>query len=835
MFGSILASTRQKEFVTISVVALTGIVLASALVRYYLFGMSFLRELTTDNQDQFKCHGLLNSGRWLDANLRNWQPPNCVMHMYDSKDTQTCFRGKRIVFTGDSVVRETFWAMARQMESSAKLPVPKESEKHSDIHVTVSDDIHMDFYWDPYMNSTGLKTVFQGADNAVQPDIVVVGTGLWHAKNLGENGFRVWKNTIDDLAMISHERHQTGTSSELTIFLPLLEPNYPHLSDSRRAITPEELARMNGYLEELSAKRFANVALSFKEMVSGASPEISHEDDGLHLVGAVTAAQSQVLVNLRCNDHLEKKFPFDKTCCAKYPLPNSIQLLFFGLVLIAIPIVYHYQLNGLTRAYIPSESTLLALLALGWVLVYAYQVDRTHLFGKEHKQFSFIAFWVSVFGTLALGYVTATTSEKDQPFLNRDQTDEWKGWMQILILIYHYLGASKISGIYNIIRVLVAMYLFMTGFGHTIFFYKKADYSFKRVMAVLMRLNLLNVVLAYTMDTDYLFYYFSPLVSFWFGVVWITMWVKHERNSDLRFLGIKFLISAVTTTILIKTPGVLEFLFSILRIVARIKWEPAEWRFRLGLDMWIVYIGMIVAMVFVKSAELTGSVHWTRIRSIGLIASAVIIPLFLVFEISLSSKFTYNRWHPFISSLPILGFIILRNATSKLRNTYSTAYAFIGRCSLETFILQFHIWLGADTRGILIVIGPSQWRWLSFGIGTIIFIFMSWKLAAVTGTITDWIIGSQKKTVSSVDVPLVAQLPEEEKLESGTKEEGEDSVEELPPPVSSVRQLLFQEKLVRVVGILWEDLRVRAGTIIFILWLLNIVPPFQVRANKIYP
>jgi hypothetical protein len=367
-----------------------------------------------------------------------------------------------------------------------------------------------------------------------------------------------------------------------------------------------------------------------------------------------------------------------------------------------------------------------------------------------HKHFdssTFTVLMVLFLGVAGLGTLQGH-GDGGGDFMNRDQTDEWKGWMQVIILIYHFMGASGTSGIYNVVRVLVAAYLFQTGYGHFKFFYKKADFGLARVLNVLVRLNFLTFVLQYLMDTDYLSYYFTPLVSFWFAVVYATMYLGHAHNKNGVFVVVKIAMAGVVTTALIHIPGALEACFEALRLVFAVDWDAAEWRFRLSLDGFIVYVGMLCALANIKCLEhkWTSRPVFARVKTGALVASGVALVWYFWFELTRKDKFTYNSSQSYVSWLPILAFVFLRNATARLRNTSSRFFVFIGKISLELFIGQFHMWLAGDTKGLLVVLPQRAWVvssaigwYTNLAVSTVLFIFVSYYLSQTTGELTRWI------------------------------------------------------------------------------------------------
>lgn len=495
---------------------------------------------------------------------------------------------------------------------------------------------------------------------------------------------------------------------------------------------------------------------------------------GQHVKHGIADTRANILLNLRCNAKLDriKPYPYKRTCCTDYGIKPLTQLgiVALGIIYLVACLVgeildlYHDRSEphwGLFNMKV--GSFILALLM-------CYYADRTQMMAKGEKLWLPIDFAVLCAPCIAILLLTIRrsrspismdmsllTKETNESFLSRHQTEEWKGWMQAVILIYHWTGAIKGSkSIYILIRLCVAAYLFQTGYGHTLYFVRKNDFSFRRVATVLLRLNVLSCSLAYVMDTDYMFYYFSPLVSFWFLVVYATMAVGGKRfNSDPQIVLSKICISGLLISAIFMCTPFTQFVFGLLKTVFNIQWSYETWQYRVTLDMFIVYAGMLTAVVHNEMKQT--SVH-LGLRII--LAFAGLFVTMYYFKSTLHLRHSvYKTWHPLVSFIPIIAFITLRNISATIRNYHSKAMAWLGRCSLETYILQYHILMAADTEGVLIVDGlfgdgtvlGDRWRTLIIIVP--LFLWVSNAAAISTGYVVELIMDSseddEEKSTSS--------------------------------------------------------------------------------------
>jgi len=729
--------------------------------------VSFLRWSWSVYSDPLHCVALVTQGQWIGPHRTNWQPQGCMLHTYTSKDASTCFKDRSSIFIGDSITRTLFFSFIHLLDPSLPDAVPANGDRHADYHYISAQGSDLSFFWDPFLNSSNTKNLL-GPTSPTSPYLVILGSGLWYLRyHESSGGLAQWQtNTRDILKSIS-----TRSPSEHLILLPIEKLVHSKLSQERaETMRTADIDAMNAELKNqlslFTPRSTVDGNTSYPVIFPSVFNDLldpSETEDGLHYSKPTVLQQANILLNRICNDILPKTYPIDKTCCRAYPRPSGPQIFFLVVIGFLGPaVLFLRRVKVMPSVIDDTQSPIPAwhIAVIGGCAVLLYLADRSHLFSKEQKQFEPVLFTAALLLTLAVGLLRLETG-KDQSFLNRKQTDEWKGWMQIIILIYHYLGASKISGIYNPIRVLVASYLFMTGYGHCSFYLKKADFGFLRVAQVLTRLNLLTLVLAYAMNTSYFDYYFAPMVSFWFLVIYVTMLCGARFNDNDWILIGKLVASGVIVQGFINTPFLFDNFLQLLRSYANISWSKKEVLFRLNLDLWIVYVGMLCAVLFrrIKATKMADQEHWHTVRLAGMSLSAFGLCWFMYFQLSQPSKFTYNKWHPLISWIPILSFIILRNATSRLRATWSTVYAFVGTCSLETFIIQFHFWLAADTKGILLMLPGTTWRPLNVVLTTTSFVWISHQVAGSTTHLTDWICGVFKEQLphTSSPSPLVDQ------------------------------------------------------------------------------
>ena len=400
---------------------------------------------------------------------------------------------------------------------------------------------------------------------------------------------------------------------------PQYAENNPRVADGND-VAPEVIFALQKWLVDHDHLNGFPLLQSFLALVQGQPGTIIDPGNtGFHVIDSVADIKANILLNARCNAKLDRKqgYPYDRTCCTDYGSMPLVQMLLLALAVAYLVMCIFNEIQHLRG----TESVCYDAINLDvgmfvTALLACYWTDRTQVFAKGSKAFISSEFsalcLIAAIATLTTftrtlpprakpGQVASTNVLADAKPLSRDQTDEWKGWMQAVILIYHWTGASRILGIYIGVRLLVAAYLFQTGFGHAVFFVSKKDFSFQRVASVLLRLNLLSCALPFVMHTEYMFYYFAPLVSFWFLIIYGIFALGSHYNDNPRALLAKCGIAIFICPGLVLWTPLMDWTFNLLRVLFHIEWDLYEWKFRLGLDGLIVYIGVLMGIISVQT------------------------------------------------------------------------------------------------------------------------------------------------------------------------------------------------------------------------------------------
>jgi hypothetical protein len=117
-------------------------------------------------------------------------------------------------------------------------------------------------------------------------------------------------------------------------------------------------------------------------------------------------------------------------------------------------------------------------------------------------------------------------------FLSRAQANEWKGWMQVAFVAYHYTNAQDV---YVPIRWCVSAYVWLTGFGNGVYFWASADFSPKRFVQQIWRMNFLAALLAMATNTAWIDYYFVALATVHFVLIFISLGIARLLGKCLKW------------------------------------------------------------------------------------------------------------------------------------------------------------------------------------------------------------------------------------------------------------------------------------------------------------
>lgn len=282
------------------------------------------------------------------------------MHHYDAADITQCLPNRRMVFAGDATIKTLFYATARKL-SPGNNNLFLDGEWQKDENFT-AHSVSLEFIWDPYLKTDRLHDELAPWKNGAvasdhiysysPPAVFIIGSGIWYAQPSFNNPRREWRQALDDVLehMYSGPRQFYKGEQDLMLLAPVPMPDWRRLNKTQKAqLDANIIVDMNRYLTYLSTTGGMDIVRSWKRTSTkpinavivnntyNSYNEKAVGPDGMQILPTVADRQIDVLLNMRCNAVLSHHYPFDKTCCIKYPAPNYIQSSLIILIMTVLP------------------------------------------------------------------------------------------------------------------------------------------------------------------------------------------------------------------------------------------------------------------------------------------------------------------------------------------------------------------------------------------------------------------------------------------------------------------------------------------------------------------
>ncbi|XP_060521165.1 N-acetylneuraminate 9-O-acetyltransferase isoform X2 [Cylas formicarius] len=506
---------------------------------------------------------------------------------------------------------------------------------------------------------------------------------------------------------------------------------------------------------------------------------IQESPDGIHLAKRPLRYGTQILLNMYCNDYMNF---YDGTCCSSMEPYTTLQVVTFISLVACVGIAtlifikkmitrirscgeVQYQLLNNMQLQTPNSENyhilFTSLTKLSFIMAYFFMCDRANFFMKENKYYSEFSFWLPIGYVTVLGLFFAEDGKRTK-VLHRDQINEWKGWMQLVLLVYNVTGAGRILIINMHVKVLISAYLFLLGYEHFCYVWYRNDNGVVHCFRTLFQLNFMIVMLCLCMNRPYQFYYFGHLLSFWFLMVYCLLVLpphitaqNSENIMQYFYILVKFICFFSIITVLFLSEVFFEKIF-----VTR-PWKALfvttdddihEWWFRWKLDRYSSMYGMGFALILIlgQKYNIYDDNNYFNLFSKRIAISSTLIALFgltiyTTITLICQNELECNEIHSYVMVFPIVSYIFLRNVSGFLRTRYSSFFAWFGEIHLELFLSQYHIWLAADTHGVLVLV--PGYPVLNLIVTTFIFVCVSHEIHQITKTLLPYAVPNDWRLV----------------------------------------------------------------------------------------